>query len=77
MKRRSAPLSLGRGSPADDAGRDSHHVTVQLVGHEWQCDQHRGEDRENLRNEHDGLFLDLRQRLEQRHDQADDEGDDE
>ena len=33
------------------------------VGHERQRDQHREEDRDNFRHEHQGGFLDLGQRL--------------
>src|ERR1700730_10068946 len=51
-------------STAYDSRRYPHHFGVQRVRHERQCEQQRHEDRENLRHEHQRLFLDLGQRLE-------------
>src|SRR5882757_7287417 len=52
-------------SPADDSRRDPHHVALQCVGHKWQRQQQRHENRQDLRHEDQRLFLDLRQRLDQ------------
>src|SRR6202035_5534093 len=58
-------------SAAYDSRRYPHHLGVKRVRHERQGEQQRDEDRKDLRHEHQGLFLDLRQRLEQRHHDAD------
>src|ERR1039458_8351842 len=67
---RNAAASTGRnetstrimGLTAGDAGGDPQHLRVQPLGHERQRDQQRNEDRQNLRHEGDGHFLDLRDR---------------
>src|SRR5208283_3895681 len=76
---RNAAASTGRNETstrlmalsADDAGGDPQHLRVQPFGHERQRDQQRNEDRQDLRDEGDGHFLDLRDRLQQRNDHAD------
>jgi hypothetical protein len=47
-------------------------MAVQRVGHEWQRQQQRDENRKDFRNKDQRLLLDLGQRLEQRHHDADD-----
>src|SRR3954449_3542398 len=60
-------------STAYDSRRQPHHVGVQRVRHERQRKQERDEDRQNFRNEHQRLLLNLGECLEQRHDDADHE----
>src|SRR4029079_18749648 len=52
-------------STADDSRRQPHHVGVPRGRHERERKQERHEDRQNFRNEHQRLLLDLRERLEQ------------
>src|SRR6187397_1877736 len=61
--------------PSDDAHRDARHVSLQHITHEQQRDQNGDEDHQNLRDENQSQFLDLRQRLKQRDDDADNEAD--
>src|ERR1700712_1808975 len=63
-------------SAPDDSRRYPHHVALQRVRHERQCQQQRPENREDFRNEHQRLFLNLRQRLNQGNHDADHEPDD-
>src|SRR6185437_16619678 len=75
--RDAAPVTAARprSSSRSDARGDSQHFHVQPFGHEGQRDQERDENREYLRHEGDGHFLDLRQRLKQRDGDADDQAD--
>src|SRR5476649_915909 len=75
---RNAAASTGRNETstfiyfltAGDAGSDPQHLRVQPLGHERQRDQQRNEDRQFLRNEGEGHFLDLRDCLQQRNGDA-------
>src|SRR5579871_2255789 len=62
-------------SAAGDMRGNAQKIAAQRVGHERQRDQHRDENRQNFRDEDQGSFLDLGQRLQQRDGDADDEPD--
>src|SRR5215469_14119561 len=54
-----------------DPGHDPRHMGGHRIGHERQGEQHRDKDGDDLGNENQGGFLDLRERLEQRDKHAD------
>src|SRR5438270_6738498 len=60
-------------SAAYDSRRQPHHVAMQRIRHERQSQQQRDEDRQNFRHEHQGLLLNLGERLKQRDDDTDHE----